>query len=1104
VTLHPGIGLKSGTSGPDRPEVLTIGRLVEHRAVPGIARVGAVEGTQVRVDCFESVAAPVVGSRWVAGNECHPARLLPQTRVYWQNPDTGGWATGRVIGGDHTAYFIRLPNSEFDVKVSESEIRVRWDRPVADPLDVLIAGANESPYFRDARLPMLRSLVSQRAACAGSASLLSASVEIYPHQISAALTVLSDPVRRYLLADEVGLGKTIEAGLVIRQVLLDQPDSSVVVIAPDALRLQWQAELLEKFFVQDFPDATIKITSHEACGRWADYHSFDLAVVDEAHRLVSVNSPEQSPYRELAAVAHSVPQLLLLSATPLMARPLAYLSLLHLLDPSLYRLEDQVGFKRRFDARRQLATAVYGLDPEFEPLLPSAIQDIQALIPEDDRFRGLADEVTGLLTSDGVLRDESCRPALAAHVEALRAHIAETYRLHRRTIRHRRAQVLRDSGDASVVPFEVTGRSAPGQIVVDGPRLQTVQDALLKWQASAAAWIQDHASPDDRADFWRALAVLASRADGVSEDFADALRWRLHLDEVAAVRAGLTLEERAFLRAAKVLPAEADVLAAVSSLEVMPELAALADAILPVLRGRRRVVIFCGPGAYAAQLSDHLREALPEGKAGEHTTRQQPRAAEATVVRWREHGGVLVADESAEDGLNLQQADAIVHCRLPWSPNRLEQRIGRADRYSGTTSGRAAAEYVITSPEEEFAFSGAWLKLLTDGFGVFSGSVSALQDAIESALPAVWEAAVANGPEGMAAMAARVAEDMARERKEIDSMDMLESAYDTASGARDIASSIGDLEADWRAIEAAVIGYAGDAEGGLRFSWRRTGPRHQAVRFERGRVDPLMPPRLLALSGRSVRPAMMEGAFNRTAALRLPATRMLRAGNPFLEILAAVVAVDDRGQASALWRRVPGLAGDPLVFFGLDYLAEADIDAALRVASGSVTARHAIRRQADRMFEPFMQRIWIPAGSDTAVNHLELTAWLDRPYSPTKGDANLNTARIGLLLDLFGGNEGFERSARHAEAAARRELDRISELPARCQTAREQGLRITAVQRAQAHARQAAGRILNDTESYLADVRLAEALIDGLAKPAVKLVSVTCLVRGDTTTAHVR
>ena len=129
--------------------------------------------------------------------------------------------------------------------------------PVSNPVDVLIAGANETAYFRDARLPMLQSLVAQRAASGGASALLSSAVEIFPHQVRAALTVLSDPVQRYLLADEVGLGKTIEAGLVIRQVLLDQPRSRVAVITPDVLRRQWRTELREKFFIDDFPQGQL-------------------------------------------------------------------------------------------------------------------------------------------------------------------------------------------------------------------------------------------------------------------------------------------------------------------------------------------------------------------------------------------------------------------------------------------------------------------------------------------------------------------------------------------------------------------------------------------------------------------------------------------------------------------------------------------------------------------------------------------------------------------------------------------------------------------------------------------------------------------------------
>ena len=308
-----------------------------HPDIPGIGRVAGIDACKIRVDCFESVVELVAESRWVNTNECQPVKLQEQTRVYWQNPDTGIWQAGRILGGDRSEYFVRLPNSELDFKIPESQLRVRWDMPVRNPVDVLVAGANESGYFSNARLPMLRNLVAQRAACGSAFTLLSSGIEIFPHQVHAAMTVISDPVQRYLLADEVGLGKTIEAGLVIRQVLLDEQTSKIVVIAPDALRHQWQSELRGKFFIDDFPFATIRINSHDTPERWQSYRGFDLVVVDEAQLLAQVDDPTQSPYRELAALAGSVERVLLLSATPLTSRVTTHLGLLHLLEPHLYQ-----------------------------------------------------------------------------------------------------------------------------------------------------------------------------------------------------------------------------------------------------------------------------------------------------------------------------------------------------------------------------------------------------------------------------------------------------------------------------------------------------------------------------------------------------------------------------------------------------------------------------------------------------------------------------------------------------------------------------------------------------------------------------------------------
>ncbi|WP_344457566.1 protein DpdE, partial [Actinocorallia aurantiaca] len=359
--------------------------MVEYTNSPGIGKVVGVSSSHLQVEFFESVAKPSAASAFVPLGACQHVSLMPETRVYRRNPDTGMWLAGRVKGQVNTGeYFVRFPNVEYDLPVHEKQLHVRWDRPVADPVLVLTSGGSESGYFSNARLPFLRNLVGQRAACASVSALLSSAVEFFPHQVYAALTVLSDPVQRYLLADEVGLGKTIEAGYVIRQTLIDNPRAKICVIAPDVLRRQWQRELREKFFIDDFPSATIRILRQDEPERWVSWEDSDLVVVDEAHQLVQVTNGEVEPYRSLTRLAHGSTRLLLMTATPVMSNHVTQLALLHLLDPSLYRWSDLESFERKYRLRARLASLVYSLDSEFTYLLKDSIDEISELIPESD------------------------------------------------------------------------------------------------------------------------------------------------------------------------------------------------------------------------------------------------------------------------------------------------------------------------------------------------------------------------------------------------------------------------------------------------------------------------------------------------------------------------------------------------------------------------------------------------------------------------------------------------------------------------------------------------------------------------------------------------
>jgi hypothetical protein len=127
------------------------------------------------------------------------------------------------------------------------DVFVRSARHIDDPTSFLAAKINETPRFADDRSKFVRCVVNQRAASMGMSALTSSAVELEAHQIEVVRRVLQDPIQRYLLADEVGLGKTIEASVLIRQCIIDGGGGvqSILVVVPDALVAQWRSDSLE-------------------------------------------------------------------------------------------------------------------------------------------------------------------------------------------------------------------------------------------------------------------------------------------------------------------------------------------------------------------------------------------------------------------------------------------------------------------------------------------------------------------------------------------------------------------------------------------------------------------------------------------------------------------------------------------------------------------------------------------------------------------------------------------------------------------------------------------------------------------------------------------
>lgn len=188
-------------------------------------------------------------------------------------------------------------------------------------------------------------------------TLMGARVDLNPHQIDAALFAFRSPLSKgAILADEVGLGKTIEAGIVLAQKWAERK-RAICIITPASLRSQWQQELWEKFSLPSvildkqlfetvqnaghpnpFSTKKIVIASYDFARRKADLLrliAWDLVVIDEAHRLRNVYKKNNAVAKDLQRALIDAPKLLL-TATPLQNSLNELYGLVSFIDPHIF------------------------------------------------------------------------------------------------------------------------------------------------------------------------------------------------------------------------------------------------------------------------------------------------------------------------------------------------------------------------------------------------------------------------------------------------------------------------------------------------------------------------------------------------------------------------------------------------------------------------------------------------------------------------------------------------------------------------------------------------------------------------------------------------
>src|SRR5579871_797255 len=560
-------------------------------------------------------------------------------------------------------------------------------------------------------------------------AVASAQVDLNPHQVDAALFAFNSPLSRgALLADEVGLGKTIEAGLVISQKWAERK-RRILVITPSNLRKQWHQELGEKFFLpctiletRSYNEAikqgkfrpferndVVVICSYQfARNKAADVHAiaWDMVVIDEAHRLRNVYKPSNVIANTLKkALEHK--RKLLLTATPLQNSLLELFGLVSFIDEHTFG--DVKSFREQF-ANLNQEQVFQTLKERLRPLCHRTLRrQVVAYIPYTRRLP-MVEEFTPEENEDQLyewVSEYLRRDNLQALPSSQRSLITLVLR-----------KLLASSTFAIAGALESIANRLKAKV-----RKQETSGALddeLSADYEAFEATEEEWTPSEESEPLSAADLAA-----LNREISD-------LDAFAALAASIdhNAKGKALLKALAVAFDKANELGAYKKAIILTESRRTQDYLLRVLADSpyaEGIVLFNGTNTDDRSKAIYLSWLKRHEGTDKITGSRSADMRSALVDYFREEGRIMIATEAGAEGINLQFCSLVVNYDLPWNPQRIEQRIGRCHRY-----GQKHDVVVVNFLNRKNEADKRVFELLSEKFQLFEGVFGASDEVLGS------------------------------------------------------------------------------------------------------------------------------------------------------------------------------------------------------------------------------------------------------------------------------------------------------------------------------------------------------------------------------------
>lgn len=603
-------------------------------------------------------------------------------------------------------YWIRLSNGTH-IKECETDLKFDYSQMNYSPDKQLRSYEFQHPTWFINHLKVSKNLHLVNNATYGFRVLAGCRAFLLPHQISTVARCFETLPVRYMLADEVGLGKTVEACSILSIMESENQNFRALIIVPGALAGQWKNELHYKYGLDAAiasPSAKICLLPMEDINKSLTTFSvpWNLAIVDETHRLLA----NDAWYGQVQNLSRRVTHLLLLSATPIQDRNEEYRRLLALLSPDQYesmsaeRFAWMVQRQKRIQKSANLLLGYLDRYDEYTEIIPDQLNEIAETL-EDAALERMVNEID-LGTPDKGL----------SKVKQALAYICENYRIERKVIRNRRQLLSEKMARRTLyaIPY------SPLSLNENYNEIGAIQNTL--------AYLSEHGKGDENYVTETAIPLLSALFSSPWA-FEDALI-RLKIKDSILLESATTWRRQAENEHRLVnvaLDEDPDLIQG----RLMTAMNYI-DQETDILDDEGcKLVVFTAHYATLVQFQK-LFDARYSSKGiravafGQYMKREE---LEDSVYAFQNDPNcrVIICDETGGEGRNFQNAAQIIHLDLPWNANALEQRIGRLDRLGRNPDKDVASVVLYADASVEEQLFHIW----KDGMKLFEQSLSGLE-----------------------------------------------------------------------------------------------------------------------------------------------------------------------------------------------------------------------------------------------------------------------------------------------------------------------------------------------------------------------------------------